>query len=171
MSVTIKPEVGRTLYYYPHASERLSGSPGPLAAKVVHVHSDALVNLVVWDSNGNAHPKTSVTLVQPNNENPASAYAAWMPYQVESAERAAKFAAMKEDFAKVTGDVKTCVAKEGMKVVNEAMSIASLPTALASDDNDDTGEAAPKQPCGGPAPTQDKAAPPADAGGWLPKKS
>lgn len=96
VSVKIPPEVGRTLHYYPAASESMAGAPGPLAAKIVHVHSDSMVNLVVFDSNGNAHGKTSVYMCQPGEGPRSGSFCAWMPYQVEQAEKTATAKAIKD---------------------------------------------------------------------------
>ncbi len=86
--VTIRPEIGRTLYFYPSARDPLPGSPGPLAAKVVYVHSATCINCVVWDSNGDSHQFQSVKLIHPGDAiNPGEQHAAWMPFQVEAAER------------------------------------------------------------------------------------
>jgi hypothetical protein len=60
----------------------------PFAATIVHVWSDRMVNLVVLDHDGKAHPKTSVQLVQPGDAKPAHGnWCEWMPYQVKQAER------------------------------------------------------------------------------------
>lgn len=88
--VMITPDVGRTLYYYASQDNPLPGSPGGLAAKIVHVHSDDMVNLVVWDGQGNMHAKPSIKLVQPDAVvNPGSEHCQWMPWQVEQAKKAA----------------------------------------------------------------------------------
>lgn len=124
--VTIPPEIGRTLYFYPSKAIPLPGSPGPLAAKIVHVHGPNMVNLIVWDSNGCAQPTTSVELIQPGQSDPTHGghFCRWMPYQVENAERAVKFAAMRDDFARVAGNVKTEAAKAGMNEITTAMAAA-----------------------------------------------
>jgi len=65
------------------------------AAIVCHVHSDRMVNLAVFNSSGYHEGKTSVPLVQPEDERPTGMYCEWMPYQVkketgsESGEKAA----------------------------------------------------------------------------------
>lgn len=54
----------------------------PLAAMVVHVWGDRMVNLVVFDSNGVAHGRTSVTLLQDDDAKPEyGRFCSWMPYQ------------------------------------------------------------------------------------------
>lgn len=85
MSQTIKPTIGRVVWYYPGGH-----APGaqPLAAIVAHVWSDTCVNLAIFDANGVPlpNPPTSVLLVQPDNDlPPVGNYCTWMPYQVGQA--------------------------------------------------------------------------------------
>jgi hypothetical protein len=80
----IQPTIGRVVWFTPSSN---SGSedfaPGaPLAAIVAHVHGDRMVNLAVFDANGVAHSRTSVTLLQDDDTPPEGGYfAEWMPYQ------------------------------------------------------------------------------------------
>lgn len=85
----ITPTVGRMLHFIPTAdymaSRKLAfGNPAqPLAAVIAYVHSDTMVNLTVWDQNGQQFSVCSVPLVQ---EKPlalagSSFCAQWMPYQ------------------------------------------------------------------------------------------
>lgn len=99
----ISPTPGRVVWFTP---SRLAGGAGlvhhdatkPLAAMVCHVWNDRMVNLVVFDSNGDPHGKTSVQLLQDDDAKPEHGYfCSWMPYQVG---QAAKHAA---DGAPVTG--------------------------------------------------------------------
>lgn len=84
----IEPTVGRIVHYYRNGDK---GAPvpnyheGPCAALVTEVHSDRMVNLAVFDWNGNPHSVTSITLVQPDDELPAPGehYCTWMPYQIK----------------------------------------------------------------------------------------
>lgn len=144
MAVKIKPEVGRTLYYYPAANNPMPGSPGPLAAKVVYVHGETCVNLVVWDSNGNAHTFGSVRLAQPDCEiRPGEAYCAWMPYQIEQAETKAKFAEARANMeaavrsqaekTKLAAAAANLSTEPGPGKDNGPQTIATLPTAPAED--------------------------------------
>ena len=93
----IPPSHGRIVWYTP---SRIPGDHGtdsvmvhhdklkPLAAMVVHVWSDRMVNLVVFDSNGGQHQRTSVDLLQDEDPAPASGrFCAWMPYQLGQAAR------------------------------------------------------------------------------------
>lgn len=75
----IKPTVGRVVWYY----ERPPGDGDqPLAAHIAYVHSDALVNLMVIDANGESLSKTSVTLRQDDSGDWGDRpYCTWMPYQ------------------------------------------------------------------------------------------
>ena len=62
-----------------------------LAAIVAHVFKDALVNLAVFDSNGQPHSRTSVPLVQEGEDKPEHGYlCSWMPYQVGQAAKHVK---------------------------------------------------------------------------------
>lgn len=78
----ITPTVGRVVWYY----EKALGS-GPLAAIIAGVHNSYWVNLMVLDVNGLSQSRTSVRLVQPDDEvqpgPDADGYATWMPYQLK----------------------------------------------------------------------------------------
>lgn len=94
----IVPTPGRIVWFRPHAADRLFIGDVPLAAMIVRVHSDTCVNLVVWDSSGNAHPRSSVWLVQDGYQAPPEGnYAEWMPYQKG---QAAKAEALESQLAK-----------------------------------------------------------------------
>jgi hypothetical protein len=91
----IFPTVGRVVWFTP---SRLTGDGRfahidgrkPLAAIVAHIFNDALVNLAVFDSNGQSHSRTSVPLVQEGEAKPEHGYfCSWMPYQVGQAANAA----------------------------------------------------------------------------------
>lgn len=73
------PEVGRHVHYFEHVP-----SDSPQAAIIVHVHSDTMVNLTVFDRNGHAVPVTSVELVPVGAERPEYRHCTWMPYHVQS---------------------------------------------------------------------------------------
>lgn len=84
----IKPTPGRIVWYYPGEHDGLPRiGKDPLAAMIVGIHSDRLVNLTVFDITGGTHRKTSVVLVQEGDGAPESAYCAWMPYQVGQAKK------------------------------------------------------------------------------------
>lgn len=84
----ITPTVGRVLHFVPTADymagRKLAfGNPAqPLAAVIAYVHSDTMVNLTVWDQNGEQFSVCSVPLVQEDSDViVGSFYAQWMPYQ------------------------------------------------------------------------------------------
>jgi len=84
----ITPTVGRVLHFIPTADymagRKLAfGNPTqPLAAVIAYVHSDTMVNLTVWDQNGEQFSVCSVPLVQEGCDMiVGSFYAQWMPYQ------------------------------------------------------------------------------------------
>lgn len=64
-----EPTIGRVLWYWPTAADKKNGIAyhndcQPLAATVVHVWGDHMVNLSILDQAGNPFAKTSVTLLQ-----------------------------------------------------------------------------------------------------------
>lgn len=79
--------VGRVVWYRPNSSDgdladhSYGRKAEPLAAIVAHVFGDTRVNLLVIDSNGHTHPRSSVFLFQGDGEPPIESYAEWMPYQ------------------------------------------------------------------------------------------
>jgi hypothetical protein len=78
----IKPTVGRVVLYTPQKVEGFPHAVDQLAAIVVYVHSDKLINLTVFDSNGGAYGVCSVDLIQDGDPKPEfGRYAEWMPYQ------------------------------------------------------------------------------------------
>jgi hypothetical protein len=89
----IEPTVGRIVLYAPLPNEMPvgHGSTDPsvdasmrCAAIIVAVHGPRMVNLSVFDANGALHPKSSVTLRQPEDEtHPPSGFCEWLPYQVK----------------------------------------------------------------------------------------
>lgn len=86
----IKPTIGRVVWYTPNipgTDEKLAvGSTGVLAAIVVNVWSDTVVNLAVFDANGDQYSRTSVLLIQDDAPKPPQGYyCEWMPYQIGQA--------------------------------------------------------------------------------------
>ena len=83
----IKPTVGRVVLYTPLKTDGLVYTPGEkLAAIVCKVWSDTCVNLAVFDANGIATNRTSVPLIQEDNQPvPEGFYCEWMPYQIGQA--------------------------------------------------------------------------------------
>jgi len=78
----IKPTIGRVVWYWPGANK---DSEQPWAALIAHVHSDSMVNLAVFDANGNASSMSSVPLYQGEGERPSGSHCQWMPYQQDQA--------------------------------------------------------------------------------------
>lgn len=92
----IKPTVGRVVWYYPSGASRESQ---PYAAFIAYVHSDTMINVGGFNSQGTSFGDTSVLLLQDPDSygNPGGgAWAKWMPYQhgqaakTEALEAAAK---------------------------------------------------------------------------------
>lgn len=85
MSAIIKPSVGRVVHFFPKEDSWAFGfyvrGGKPHAAIVTAVHSDTMVNLSVFDHNGNQFSRTSVELLQEENPDKGYDYCAWMPYQ------------------------------------------------------------------------------------------
>lgn len=94
----IPPSNGRIVWYTPARKSGDFDSDAdivhhdklkPLAAMVVHVWGDRMVNLVVFDSNGQQRPRTSVDLLQDDDAKPEGGrFCSWMPYQVGQAKAA-----------------------------------------------------------------------------------
>ncbi len=85
----IVPTVGRKVWYRPGGEQDLIMSVNgqdPLDATIVAVHSDKMVNLVVFDSNGTQFVRHSVELVQAEDTKPDGiGFCHWMPYQIGQA--------------------------------------------------------------------------------------
>jgi hypothetical protein len=80
----IKPTIGRVVLFHPPTNVNEAGFAGaPICAAIVsYVWSDSMVNLAVFDANGVPHSRTSVRLIQDNDEAPEGGYyCEWMPYQ------------------------------------------------------------------------------------------
>ena len=93
----IKPTVGRVVWYNPgkiYVGPDPRGQPH--AGIVTYVHSDSCVNLALFDSNGVAYSRTSVTLFQGDTDRPSGAYAEWMPYQLGQAAKTEAVLAAKD---------------------------------------------------------------------------
>lgn len=78
---TMKPTVGRVVLFHPQVGLTR-------AALIAYVHSDKLVNLAMFNENGEAGNATSVTLIGQDEPKPEfSPYCEWMPYQVGQAKK------------------------------------------------------------------------------------
>ena len=92
----IAPTVGRVVWFTPAANGDPRGDvKQPLVALVAYVWNDRLVNLTVFDQNGNSiGGQTSVPLLQGDDPKPELGYfASWMPYQKGQAAKAEQLAA------------------------------------------------------------------------------
>jgi hypothetical protein len=58
---------------------------GEHTAHIVEVHSDRLINVVVFNRNGVAFPRISVPLQQDGDEPICGRHCEWMPYQAKKA--------------------------------------------------------------------------------------
>lgn len=92
MSATIKPTVGRIVWFYPGGDETFHGiciDPSqPMSASIIYVASDSEVNLLVSDHVGVIHFVSNAFLYQGDGK-PPGMYCTWMPYQKEQAAKAA----------------------------------------------------------------------------------
>lgn len=85
----IKPTVGRVVLFTPAKGDtNVAMDGGPCAALVTKVWNDRMVNLAVFDANGQHFAKTSVTLVQEGDRKPDGYFAEWMEYQKGQAQKA-----------------------------------------------------------------------------------
>lgn len=86
VSTFIKPTVGRVVLFHasPESPLELRNAPPsdqPNAAIIVYVHTDRLVNLVVFDAHGTPRGYVGVPLIQDGDPCPRDFYCEWMPYQ------------------------------------------------------------------------------------------
>jgi hypothetical protein len=82
----IKPTIGRVMWYWPQKGDR---GEQPWAAIVVKVWGDNMVNLVVFDPDGESAGLYSVPIVQDGSPHTAGDghYVEWMPYQIGQAKK------------------------------------------------------------------------------------
>lgn len=91
-----QPTPGRIMWFYESPNTCTIGfipprAGEPLAAVVASVNGDGtLVNLSVFDADGNLHPRQNVSVVQDSAPVPDAAYACWMPYQIGQAKKHAE---------------------------------------------------------------------------------
>lgn len=112
MPKLITPTVGRVVWYWPSQHEidargiAVFDKAQPLAATVAMVYNDRLVNLSVVDHAGAQFRRTSVKLLQEDDERPHTSegpFAEWMPFQraqhaqqTAEAEETARWASVSE---------------------------------------------------------------------------
>lgn len=82
----IKPTVGRVVLYCPGKHEVIiCNEEQRLAAIIVNVLNDRLVNLCVFDADGDCNARHDVPLRQPEDEADENGYCEWMEYQIGQA--------------------------------------------------------------------------------------
>lgn len=75
----ITPTIGRIIYVRNRWASGVQKNPEP--AIIVHVHSDRLINVAGWASDGGSFIAHALPLIQDGEEAPSYTYAEWMPYQ------------------------------------------------------------------------------------------
>ena len=88
----IKPTIGRIVWYWD--GRRRDADTQPQAAIVTYVWNDRVVNLAVFEECGVASYRTSVKLVQAEDEVAGlvgTSFAEWMPYQIGQAKKLETF--------------------------------------------------------------------------------
>src|SRR4051812_17129745 len=101
MGKKIIPTNGRVMLYWPVPHERnvvvQHDLAQPLMCHVCHVWGEDLVNVLVTDSNGHQHVRTSISVVQEGGpytaEQIVGPFVTWMPYQVGQAAKYEKLEA------------------------------------------------------------------------------
>ena len=98
-TILIVPTIGRRVWYWPsiddidHAYDpvlKVLDKAQAMDAGIVYVHDDRRVNLSVKDHHGKSFARLNVQLIQEGDTVPTGGgYAAWMPYQKNSASRKA----------------------------------------------------------------------------------
>lgn len=94
----IKPTVGRVVWVWPSredvdGKDTLSIEPvqlradEPMAGLVTHVENDRLINVALFDHEGNPFSFVDVPLLQDDDLAPEVTHATWMPYQKGQAAR------------------------------------------------------------------------------------
>jgi hypothetical protein len=84
--MSMKPTIGRRVWYWPHQSETLWQHDQPLDAGIVHVHGDGTVNLDIVDEMGRplsspTHNGMTTGYRLTEYAGKAPGFASWMPYQ------------------------------------------------------------------------------------------
>lgn len=101
----IKPTVGRVVLYTPCEFDKQGHNAMAaynnvkLAAIITCVHSDRMINVVVFDANGKPNGICSVNLIQDDDPIPTTGrYCEWMEYQKS---QAAKTEALETELTKI----------------------------------------------------------------------
>ena len=74
---TITPTVGRIVLFH-----SAPGTPEQ-ASIITEVHSDRLISVTVFPTDGPPEVARKVPLQQPEDDEPTSAHCKWMPYQIK----------------------------------------------------------------------------------------
>ena len=79
----ITPTIGRVVHYYPEEWEvaYLGFARGEHTALIVAVHGDRMINVVVFDRQGNMFKRPSIPLLQEGDPAICGCHCEWMPYQ------------------------------------------------------------------------------------------
>lgn len=90
---TIKPTIGRKVWYWCPATSGIGGvldTTQAFDATIIFVHSEKLVNLIVTDHEGETSCEQNVELLDPgmSDHHGGDTYATWMPFQVGQAKAA-----------------------------------------------------------------------------------
>lgn len=81
----IQPTIGRVVHFYGANFDTIDP---PMAAMVVHVHDDRLVNLAIFNRQGVPFGRTDVVLRQPGDlEEPGGDRCQWPPAVLAMADR------------------------------------------------------------------------------------
>lgn len=156
----ITPTIGRQVWFWPNGNT--FGVPGAsqpeafmsdqaMAATIVCVWSDRMVNLQVLDHGGAPHMLRSIRLKQAGDEDSSQAYCEWMPYQagqakrIDQAEGIALMAQFKAAIDELSGELKTMnegidemrmefarLQPEGKKIAAVECKTTSVPVAQGS---------------------------------------
>ena len=97
MTSTIKPTIGRRVWFWTGGMENVRDQAQAFDAGVIFVNGDGTVDLTVTDHTGLQLLRRSVPLGDARTEGPPDAhghghgdYATWMPYQMAAAKKDAK---------------------------------------------------------------------------------
>lgn len=84
MSTVIPPTIGRIVLYFRSATEAGEVGFQPSPGIVCFVQSDSLINIAVFDCNGESGGRVDVPLLQSEQEAPSEGpFATWMQYQID----------------------------------------------------------------------------------------
>lgn len=125
----IKPTIGRVVWYWKNIDESLTVDAQPCAALVTFVHNDELVNLALFNRNGDHYPVVGVPLYQGEGERPNGHHCEWMPYQKGQAAKvefdtAGAIEKLSERIAKLEGEW----VKQATSAAGQNLGLGNSPT-------------------------------------------